>query len=257
MPVAFPPEEAANRGAHYLKVLARLKPNVTLAQARAEMDTIAARLAQQYPEFNTRRGAVVNPLHEEFVGNMKAPLWILLGAVAFVLLIACANVANLLLARATGRKREIAIRAAVGAHRARILRQLLTESVALAVAGGTLGLLAAQWGTKALLRLSGNRELQASPDLRVFLFTAGVCVLTGILFGLIPALKSRHIAVAATLKSGPQTANARVGWNWGKILVAAQVAVSLLVLFSAGLLVRSLRRLAAAEFGVKPRRSMV
>jgi predicted permease len=131
-----------------------------------------------------------------------------------------------------------------------VVRQILTESVALALMGGTLGFVAAQWGTKALLRLSHNNELQASPDLRVFLFTAAVCVVTGILFGLIPALRARYVAVASTLKAGRQNGkDAGSGWSWGKLLVAGQVAVSLLVLFSAGLLVRSLQNIRKVDLG--------
>ena len=129
VPLAFSSEEATNRGAHYLEVLARMKAGVTLPKAQAEMDTIAARLAKQYPDFNARRGAVVRPLHEEIVGDMKSALLILLGAVAFVLLIACANVANLLLARAAARQKEIALRLALGANRARLMKQLVVESV--------------------------------------------------------------------------------------------------------------------------------
>src|SRR5256885_2879095 len=140
VPLAFPPEEAARRGSHYLQIVARVKPSATLTQAQTEMQTIMARLAQQYPDVNTRRGAVVNPLHEEIVGNMKPALLILLGAVAFVLLIACANVANLLLARAAVRQKEIALRLALGADRARLTKQLLVESVMLSLLGGVVGL---------------------------------------------------------------------------------------------------------------------
>src|SRR5262249_29230538 len=164
--------------------------------------------------------------------------------------IATVNVANLLLARSSARQREMAVRLAIGATGFRVVRQMLTESLCLAVAGGVLGMLAARWGTKALQGLSRNRELQASPDWRVFLFTAAVCLITGILFGLIPALKLREVALASTLKSGAQTGSeARGSWTAGKVLVSAQVAVSLLVLFSAGLLVRSLQNIRKVDLG--------
>jgi predicted permease len=183
-------------------------------------------------------------------GDFKEPLMLLMVIVALVLIIACVNVANLLLARASSRQKEFAVRVAIGAAPGRIVRQLLTESIFLAFAGGVLGLLIAQWGTRALLKLSGNKDLEASPDLRVFLFTAAVCLVTGILFGLIPALRSRRVAVAPTLKSGSQNGNsAHAGWNWGKLLVTGQVALSLLVLFVAGLLVRSLQNIRNIDLG--------
>jgi predicted permease len=183
-------------------------------------------------------------------GDFQQPLLLLMIIVALVLLIACVNVANLLLARASSRRKEFAVRVAIGAAPGRIVRQLLTESILLAFAGGIVGLLLALWGTDALLKLSGNNDLEASPDLRVFLFTAGVCVLTGVLFGLIPALRSRGVAVALTLKSGSQNGqSANAGWNWGKLLVTGQVAVSLLVLFVAGLLVHSLQNIRNVDLG--------
>src|SRR5204863_5135262 len=150
VPIAFPSEEAAQRGNHFLEIVARLKPGVTLKQAQAEMETISARLAQQYPDYNTRIGAVVIPLHEQVVGDIKPALLVLLGAVAFVLLISCANVANLLLARAAARQKEIALRLAVGASRSRLTRQFLTESVLLAIFGGLVGLLFSYLGLNIL-----------------------------------------------------------------------------------------------------------
>src|SRR3954447_23411680 len=150
VPIAFPSEEAAQRGNHFLEVIARMKPGVTLKQAQAEMETIAARLEQQYPDHNTRIGAVVVPLHEQVVGDIRPALLILLGSVGFVLLIACANVANLLLARAAVRQKEIAVRLALGANQSRLIRQFLTESVLLAVFGAGFGLLLAFFGLRAL-----------------------------------------------------------------------------------------------------------
>ncbi|HEX8899426.1 MAG TPA: ABC transporter permease, partial [Chthoniobacterales bacterium] len=150
VPIAFPPEEAASRGNHYLEVIARLKPGVTRRKAQAEMDTIMARLAQQYPEENVRVGIVVKSLHEQVVGDIKPALIVLLGAVGFVLLVACANVANLLLARAAVRQKEIALRLAVGASRSRLTRQFLTESLLLALSGGGAGLLLSVAGIRVL-----------------------------------------------------------------------------------------------------------
>src|SRR6184192_2951865 len=180
VPIAFSAEEAAGRGNHFLEVIARLKPGPTLQQARAEMETIAARLALQYPEYNTRRGSVVSPLHEEIVGNMKPALLILLGAVAFVLLIACANVANLLLARAAVRQKEIALRLALGADRARLTKQLLVESVMLSLLGGVVGLGFAYFGLNVLTRFIPHDVAQADTitiDAKVLLFTLAVAVI--------------------------------------------------------------------------------
>src|SRR4029077_10026763 len=198
-------EEATSRGDHFLEVITRLKPNVTLAQARAEMETIAARLAQQYPQYNSRRGAVVNPLHEEIVGNMKAPLWILLGAVAFVLLIACANVANLLLARAAVRQKEIALRLALGADRARLTKQLLVESVMLSLLGGVVGLGFAYAGLHLLTRFIPPDIANADTiaiDAKVLVFTLLIALVTGVILGLAPASQASHFNLNETLNEG-------------------------------------------------------
>src|SRR5205823_2709292 len=184
-------------------------------------------------------------------GEFFEPLLLLMGIVGLVLLIACVNVANLLLARASARRREFAVRLAIGAAPSRVVRQLLTESMLLAFAGGILGLLVAQWGTRGLLRLSRNSTLEAAPDWRVLLFTTAVCLLTGILFGLIPALRSRAVSVTPALKAsgqGSDTPHPR-GWNWGKALVTSQVTLSLLVLFAAGLFVRSLQNMRNIDLG--------
>jgi predicted permease len=246
----------------WLHIIARLKPGATVEQARANLNvvlqqllngTLGAKLTKSDLD-NLRQAKIeVNEGGGGFSslrGDFREPLLLLMVIVGLVLVIAAVNVANLMLARASARRKEIAVRLAIGATSARIIRQLLTESLCLAFAGGALGLLVAHWGTKSLLQLSKADQLEASPDMRVLLFTAGVCVVTGLLFGLIPALRSRKVAVAPTLKSGAQSGDSTsAGWNWGKALVAAQVAVSLLVLFSAGLLVRSLSNMRDVDLG--------
>jgi putative ABC transport system permease protein len=195
VPIAFTNEETTQRGDHFLNVIARIKPGITLNQAQVEMETIAARLAKEYPRYNTRIGALVTPLHEEFVGDIKPALLILLGAVGFVLLIACANVANLLLARAVVREKEIALRLALGASRSRLTRQFLTESVSLALLGGGFGLLLALAGIRVLKTFIPATISQAqtiSIDAEVLVFTALIALLTGIVFGLAPATHASH-----------------------------------------------------------------
>jgi predicted permease len=243
VPLAFPSEEAASRSAHYLEVIARLKPGITLPKAQAEMDTIAARLAQQYPETNTRIGAVVGPLHEEIVGKMKSPLLILLGAVAFVLLIACANVANLLLARAAVRQKEIALRLALGANRLRLTKQLLVESVLLSLLGGVVGLGLAYFGLNVLARFIPTNVAQAdtiSIDVKVLLFTLAIAVVTGLIFGLVPATQASHFNLNETLKEGGRDSGAGArGKRLRNSLVIAEVAISFILLVGAGLLINS------------------
>jgi predicted permease len=246
----------------WLHVIARLKPGVTVEKAAANVNLVVQQLVSGPLKAKLSKDDLDNlkadkvPVSaggggfSDLRGDFQQPLLLLMVIVALVLVIACVNVANLLLARASSRRKEFAVRVAIGAAPGRIVRQLLTESILLAFAGGALGLLLARWGTHALLKLSGNNDLEASPDLRVFLFTAAVCVLTGILFGLIPALRSRRVAVALTLKSGSQNGpSAHAGWNWGKLLVTGQVAVSLLVLFVAGLLVHSLQNIRNVDLG--------
>jgi predicted permease len=246
----------------WLHLIARLKPGTSASQAAANVNLVVDQLVSGPLKAKLTKDDLDNLKRDkvpvsaggggfsDLRGDFKEPLMLLMVIVALVLIIACVNVANLLLARASSRQKEFAVRVAIGAAPGRIVRQLLTESIFLAFAGGVLGLLIAQWGTRALLKLSGNKDLEASPDLRVFLFTAAVCLVTGILFGLIPALRSRRVAVAPTLKSGSQNGNsAHAGWNWGKLLVTGQVALSLLVLFVAGLLVRSLQNIRNIDLG--------
>jgi len=255
VPIALTAQEAANRNRHYLEVVARLKPGVTLAQAQSEMTTIGARLQQQYPESNTDLGVAVTSLQEHLVGDIKPALLILLGAVGLVLLIACANVANLLLARAAIRQKEIALRVALGARRWRLLRQFLTESVLLATLGGILGLAIAYAGLLLLgsfipENISQAREI--SLDLKVLGFTLLVSLLTGFIFGLAPAIQALRMNQSETLKEGGRdSVTGRSGKRLRGLLVTAEVAVSLVLLIAAGLLINSFLRLRNIDPGFK------
>ncbi len=245
--------ELRQRRGRFASAVARMKPGVTIEQAQREMDTIGARLAQQYPEFNKTWGVNVVPLRTQFTGEIRRPLLILLGAVGFVLLIACANVANLLLARASARRKEIALRAGLGASRWRIVRQLLTESVLLSVIGGTLGVLVAWWGTKALVALSPPAliDLQrVSLNLPVLGFTLGLAVLTGVVFGLVPAWEATRFDLHDSLKEGGKNVGGGAsGHRVRNVFVITQVALALVLLVGAGLLVRSLKRLQSVDPG--------
>ena len=230
--------------------VARLKPGVSFEQAKAEMDMIGANLSKQYTDSNAGNGIGVRPLIEIYVGDVRRALWVLFAAVAFVLLIACANIANLLLARAQSRQKEMAIRSAMGAGRWRIARQLLTESVLLALIGGTLGMLIAQWGIKLILYISPDaipRSREIALDWRVLAFTIGLSFLTGILFGLVPALQASVVDVHETLK---ETGRGVSGRHWLRSsLVIVEVGTTLVLLIGAGLMIRSFYRLQKVDPG--------
>jgi predicted permease len=232
----------------------RLKPGITLSQAKADMEAIAENLAAAYPEVDKAVGITLVSLKEDIVGNVRAFLIVLLAAVGFLLLIACANVANLLLARSMGRSREFAIRAALGANHLRVIRQLLTESILLAGLGGVLGLLLAIWGTKAVLgTLPGAlpRANEVSLESRVLLFTMGLSLFAGIVFGLAPALKTSRANLQDTLKESGRGGSA-AGHRLQGAFVASEVAMALVLLVGAGLMVRSLAALWRVNPGFNP-----
>jgi putative ABC transport system permease protein len=253
VPMAFSPDEAAGRGDHYLNVVARLKSGVVLQQAQVEMNRIAAQLQQQYPRTNTDQGITLVPLHEEFAGNVRKPLLILLGVVGFVLLIACANVTNLLLTRVTARRKELTIRIALGASRWRVARQLLTESLLLAAIGGTLGSLLAISGVKLLETLVPDSLSQARAvtiDGRVLAFCISISLLTGLLCSLLPVLQVSGINLVGSLKEGGQSSGAgEARHRLRGMLVVVELALTLVLLTGAGLLIRSFYRLSNVEPG--------
>ena len=244
-----------DRRGQSLRVFARLKPGVSLEQAQAEMETINRRLAEQHPRENEGLTVSVDPLHEKVVGKSRPALLIILGAVGFVLLIACANVANLMLAKSALRQREIAVRIALGAGRWRVARQLLTESLILSLAGGGAGLLLASWSNTALASLGPDtlpRVHTASLDVSVLLFTLGLSLVVGLLFGLAPALRSTKTDLSESLKSREGLARGRRHERVRQLLVVGEVAVSLVLLVGGGLMMRSFLRLTSVDPGFDP-----
>lgn len=261
IPMGFTPDETGpdGRGGHFINVIGRLKPGVTLAQARAELDVLATQLARQYPDTNKGWGVMLERILDYSVSDVRPILYTLLGAVGCVLLIACANIANLLLARATARHRELSIRAALGASRLRLVRQLLTESVLLSLAGGVLGILFARWGLDALLTLAPS-TLPRTNDIRldasVLLFSLILSVFTGVLFGIAPALLAAHSNVQDGLKQGARGSTDMRGRLRGA-LVVTEVAIALVMLGGAGLLARSFMRLTHVDPGFVPEHATV
>lgn len=246
-----------DRHSHTVLVTARLKPGVELPQARAQMDAIAARLSEQFPESNRGKGARLSLFLDDYVGEVRPALLMLMAAVAFVLLIACANVANLLLTHSISRQKEIALRMALGAGRSRIVRQLVTESLLLAVAGGMLGLLLGAWGLSALAHLSPDvlpRMENISLDGRVLAFTTLITLATGIVFGLAPALQTTKADLTEAIKQGSLSCAGGMRGRWLRSgLVITEVALSLMLLVAAGLLVKSFWRLMEVDPGFDAR----
>jgi putative ABC transport system permease protein len=245
-----------SRANHQLSVMAKLKPGLTRERAQSEMTAIAQRLEQSYPDSNQGIGVKVVALNDQVVGNVGSALWMLMGSVGLVLLIACANVANLLLARSAARQREIAIRTALGASRGRIVRQLLTEAMLLAMTAAAGGSLLSFWGIKAMVSLGREalpRAYEISTDIRVLAFTIAIALLTSVVFGLTPALQVSKIDLSESLKEGSRgLTGGRASNRIRSALVIAEVALSLVLLIGAGLMIKSLAGLLKVDPGFKP-----
>ncbi len=245
------------RDERHLRAIARLKPGVTIGQAQSDLTVIAQRLEQAHPLTNKGRGIQLTSITADTIGGAGRALWMIFGAVGFVLLVACANVANLLLARSTARQKEMTIRSAIGAARARLIRQLLTESLVLACAGGSLGLLIAIWGTNVLEKIGAKINPAFNGfqiDLRCLAFTFGISIVTGLVFGLAPALQMSRPNLAESLKeSGRGAGGVAKGNRLRGALVITEVAITLVLLVAAGLLVRTLVRLSRVDKGFNSR----
>ncbi len=258
-PGYFTAEKLAERDSHYLTVVARLKQGATIEQAQQNMNVVAKGLEKQYPNSNTNLGAVVVPIQMEFAGDMRVGLWVLQIASMAVLLIACSNLANLLLARASGRKREIAVRLAMGASRMQVIRQLLTESVLLAGVGGALGLWLGELCWRMLGKLMPEQMAGATFALngKVLLFTTVISLSTGILFGLVPALKATRVSLQEALKAGGRSGESPSIMRLRDVLVAAQFALAFALLVGAGLMIQTLWNLRQVDLGFRPDHMLV
>ncbi len=252
IPLVVPPALANERGSHMYEVIGRLKPQASLGDAQREMELIARRIAQQYPDVQAGRSVRISGLQEQLVSNTRPALLALFGAVGFVLLIACANVANLLLARATGRRRETAIRTALGASRARLLREFLTESILIAVLAGIIGIALSKIGMTALVAWAGPylpRAQEVTLDWRVLLFSFVISILTGVLCGIIPGLQSSKGDIQLALKQGGTSAGSPQS-NWATGLLAiGEIAAAIVLLIGAGLLMKTVLRLQQVDPG--------
>ena len=261
VPAVFTAGDRQQRGAVYFAGIGRLAPGATLQKAKTEADVIGRRLSTEYPAANASyfKTMTVEPLQDQMVGDTRKPLLILLGAVAFVLLIACANVANLLLVRAASREGEIVIRVALGAGRARIVRQLLTESLVLALAGGALGVALAAWVTRTLIALGPRgipRLAEIGIDATALLFALGISLLTGLLFGLAPALQTSRTDLSGVIREGTRGSKGRGGTRARSLLVVAETALAVVLLAGAGLLIRSFSQLQKVDPGFQPAQVM-
>jgi putative ABC transport system permease protein len=256
VPLAWSNEKRAVRGNHNYLVIGRLKPEVAVQQAKADLGAISERLEQQYPEDDKGWGATVVPLREQIVGDVRPALLVLLGAVAFVLLIACANVANLVLAKTMARKKEIAVRTALGAGRAAVLRQILVETLILSLAGGALGLLLARFGITLIEKLLADQlpsSLVITLDAQVLVFTAFLALFAGILAGLLPAMRFTRTDLCEALKEGQSRGSSdSSGSKTRSLLVVSEVALSLVLLIGAGLMLRTLLQLSSVRPGFDP-----
>jgi predicted permease len=255
IPMHVTPKLRADRGSHYLNCVARLKPGVTIAAANEEMHAIAKRLREQYPDDDRNIGAVVTPMKEDLLGRMQTVLVVLVCAAGFVLLMACANLASLLLTRAVARKREIAIRAALGAGRMRLMRQMVTEGALLSFAGGALGLAFALAGMKALtglVPLGLPSTAKPGMDARLLLFAFALSLATGVIFSLIPAFEASRASVNEALKQGGRSGADSHGRRTRDALVVLEVASALVMLTGAGLMIETMAKLRAVDLGFRP-----